>query len=111
MPLKLLKAKNGNNYLFLSSTARLRAISIFSFIVLANWASWVSTRLFLFGHLQDSRAKDLHLSLVSRDASLRGLQGNHQNVHWCRSQKGRGGIRGGYTTQCLTFLKGYYLFY
>lgn len=47
MPLKLLKAKNGKNYLFLSSTVRLRAIPIFSFKVLANWASWFSTGLFL----------------------------------------------------------------
>jgi hypothetical protein len=59
------------------------------------------TGLFYFGYLQDSRAKDLCLSLASGDASLRGLQGNHQDDHWCRSQKGRGGIRGSYTTQAL----------
>lgn len=47
MPLKCFFPDYEQKNLFLSLSVRLRAISIFRIKVLANWASWFSTRLFL----------------------------------------------------------------
>jgi hypothetical protein len=92
----------GQKSLFLLLPARLWAISRNKYKVLANWAAWFTTGLFCFGYLQDSGAKDPHLSLASGDAGSRGLQGNDRGRPLFRPQKGWGDIRGGYTTQGLT---------
>jgi hypothetical protein len=84
---------NGQNTLYLHSIVRLRAFFHFDIFYLAGPRSF-STGLFLFGYLPDSRAKDLCLSLTERSVSLRGWQGNDQDDHWFRPQKGRGDIRG-----------------
>lgn len=100
--LKQIYTYYGQKSLFLSLSVRLRANSHKKYKVLANRAAWFTKWLFCFGYLQDSGANDPYLSLASGDAGSRGLQGNHQDDHWCRSQKGRGDIREGYTTQGLT---------
>jgi hypothetical protein len=75
--LKLNNPKNVEKYLFLHILVRLRAITYNGYLVLANWAAWFTTGLFLFA-LFNTFANDNLYAISGWRYSTIGIGSKHQ---------------------------------